>query len=130
MRKLLDTNLFIRFLLKDIPSQAQAVKKILETGSEELILTDVGLAEIVWVLTSYYQLPKTEVVDKLLNLLALKTIQANKDILVRALKSYQSLNIDFIDAYLGAYAQNQGLSDIYSYDRDFDKIKYLNRREP
>jgi len=109
MRKLLDTNLFIRFLLKDIPSQAQAVKKILETGSEELILTDVGLAEIVWVLTSYYQLPKTEVVDKLLNLLALKKIQANKDILVRALKSYQSLNIDFIDAYLGAYAQNQGL---------------------
>lgn len=130
MRKLLDTNLIIRFLLKDIPSQAQAVKKMLETYGEELILTDVGLAEIVWVLTSYYQLPRAEVVNKLLDLLSLKTIQANREVLIRALELYQSLNIDFIDAYLGAFAQNQGLNDIYSYDKDFDKIKSLKRIEP
>lgn len=130
MKKLPDTNLIIRFLLNDIPSQAKAVKKILDADGEEVILTDVGLAEIVWVLTSYYQLSKVEVVNKLLDLLSLKTIQANKSTLVRALKLYQSLNIDFIDAYLAAYAYDRELSEIYSYDRDFDKIKFLNRKEP
>ena len=130
MRKLLDTNLVIRFLIKDSPPKARAVKKILESEGEEIILTDVGLAEIVWVLTSYYQLSKVEVVDKLLDLLSLKTIQANKHILVKALKLYQSLNVDFIDAYLGAYAENIGVKDVYSFDKDFDKIPEVNRLEP
>lgn len=130
MRKLLDTNLVIRFLLKDIPNQAEAVRKILASDEEELVLTDVALAEIVWVLTSYYQLPKTDVVDKLLDLLTLDTIHANKQVLYKALFLYKSLNIDFIDAYLAAFAEDGGIESIYSYDKDFDKIKFLKRKEP
>lgn len=130
MRKLLDTNLVIRFLLKDIPNQAEAVRKILASDEEELVLTDVALAEIVWVLTSYYQLPKTDVVDKLLDLLTLDTIHANKQVLYKALFLYKSLNIDFIDAYLAAFAEDGGIESIYSYDEDFDKIKFLKRKEP
>lgn len=130
MRKLLDSNLLIRFLLNDIPNQAKAVRKILVSNEEELVLTDVALAEIVWVLTSYYQLPKSEVVDKLLDLLTLDTIHANKPVLYRALSLYKSLNIDFIDAYLAAFAEKEGMETVYSYDEDFDKIKFLKRKEP
>ena len=128
--KLLDTNLIIRFFLNDNPPQAEAVQKILESEHEELVLTDVSLAEIIWVLTSYYKLPKSEVVNKLLDLLTLEAIRANKQVLYKALFLYKSLNIDFIDAYLGAFAENEGIKSIYSYDKDFDKIKSLKRKEP
>lgn len=129
-KKILDTNLIIRFFLNDKPPQAEAVQKLLQSSQQELILTDVSLAEIVWVLTSYYQLPKSEVADKLLDLLTLETIHANKQRLIRALFLYKSFSIDFVDAYLGAFAETEGIDTIYSYDEDFDKIKALKRKEP
>src|SRR3989338_4694629 len=39
-------------------------------------------------------------------------------------------NIDFIDAYHAAYASLKSFDVIYSYDKDFDKVKGVKRIEP
>ena len=130
MKKLLDTNLLIRFLLNDNPKQSAAVQSLFETTPDELVLTDVSVAEMIWLLTSYYQLPKDDVIDKVKQILTLGVINANKSVLSKALSLYQSINIDYIDAYLAAYCEEENLSSVISFDRDFDKIKSIQRTEP
>jgi len=38
--------------------------------------------------------------------------------------------IDFIDAYNAVHMRKQGLTRIYSYDSDFDRIAVVSRVEP
>ena len=130
MLKILDSNLIIRFLLDDDPVKAKDVETLLLNSSDRLILTDVNLAEIVWVLTSFYKIPKSSVVEKLQNFLAIPTIDADKKLLSEALTIYKKYNIDYIDAYHIAFAQKESIEVIYSYDKDFDKVEGIKRQEP
>ena len=127
--KLLDTNIIIRFLLNDHSTQSPASKKLLET-SDALILTDVAIAEIVWLLSSFYKLPKEEIVEKIYELFKINSLIVNKQPILRALYFYQNLSIDFIDAYLTAYAEEERLEGIYSFDKSLDKIREIKRFEP
>lgn len=130
MSKLIDANLIIRFLIQDDPVKAGGVQKLLKNSKQPLILTDIVLAELVWTLSSHYHLPKKEISDKLQSLLALNAIESNQQLLSQSLEYYRTFNIDFVDAYLVATAENQKLQGIYSFDKDFDKIKTVKRFEP
>lgn len=126
----IDSNLILRFLLNDNPKQAKAVQRLFESSIEPIILTDIVFAEVVWVLTSFYKLPKIEIIPKLKILISTKAISANRKLLNSALSFYQLRNIDFIDAYLAAYCEEEKLRGIYSYDKGFDKIRTIKRFEP
>ena len=39
-------------------------------------------------------------------------------------------SLDFEDALSVAYMQNEGIAELYSYDRDFDRISGITRIEP
>lgn len=130
MTKLLDANTVIRYLVADDPKKSTRIERILTKSFEKLILTDVSLVEIVWVLDSHYQIAKREIVGKLQTLLLLDVIEANKSLLSDALDIYWSHNIDFIDAYIAAYAKGKGIDVIVSYDRDLDKVTDVTREEP
>ncbi|MCL5069363.1 MAG: PIN domain-containing protein [Actinobacteria bacterium] len=43
---------------------------------------------------------------------------------------YASRNIDFEDALSFAHMEKRQIKEIYSYDRDFDKLEELKRLEP
>ncbi len=130
MAKLLDANTIIRYLTADDEKKAKRVERILKKTAEVFILTDVSVAEVVWVLESHYRIPKSEIVAKLRLFLALEAIDADKTLLSRALDYYWSRNIDYIDAYLAAYAARHQVNTIISYDRDLDKISGISREEP
>jgi len=129
MAKLVDTNLIIRFLLNDNQKQADAAKKLF-SSSEKLYLTDLVLAEIVWVLTSVYNFPKVDIAQKLQNLLNLNIFKSNKRLLNQALQLYEQFSISFVDAYLASLVLEKNLEGIYSFDKGLDKIKSLKRLEP
>ena|SRR3989344_3881929 len=128
--KLLDANFVLRFLLKDHPLQSQAVKEVLESKNETLLLQDLAVAEVVWVLTSVYKLSKEDIAEKIYNLLSLNSIFSNKSLLIRVLYFYRNFNISFIDAYLTAFCEQEKLEGIYSFDKGLDKIKQIKRFEP
>lgn len=130
MSKLVDANVVIRYLLNDDTKKAEAFASLLRQTKTPLVLSDVVFAEIIWVLTSYYQLSKKQVIESLEALLALNIIRANKNLLGKSLVIYESFNIDYIDAYMVAYAQEENLNGIYSYDKHLDKIKTIKRIEP
>jgi len=55
----LDANIFIRYLTNDEPAKADRVEKLLDQaakGKERLMTTEMVLAEVVWVLESFYKL--------------------------------------------------------------------------
>ncbi|MDO8570627.1 MAG: PIN domain-containing protein [Candidatus Daviesbacteria bacterium] len=131
MNKLIDSNLIVRYLIQDDPKKALAVRKLLENNKTTLLLTDIVIAELVWTLDSFYHLTRLEILEKLQSLLDLDSIKAHKELLSRSLQIYQAYNIDFIDAYLAAYCgEKKNIKGIYSFDKDFDKIKDIKRLEP
>lgn len=128
--KLLDTNFILRFLLKDHPTLSPITKKIFESKDEMLLVTDVVVAEITWVLTSFYKLTKEESAKKIYQLLSLNSVYSNKDLLIRTLYFYRNYNINFVDAYLMAFGEIKNLEGIYSFDKGLDKIKSVKRLKP
>ncbi len=128
--KLLDTNVVIRFLTKDDARKAARVRSLLLESGEELFLSDVALAEIVWVLESAYQLSHAEIAERLLPLVTSPRISyADRNILQQALALFSMYDVDYIDAYHTALGRATDIPLIYSYDSDFNKLKY-ERVEP
>lgn len=130
MAKIIDANIVLRFLLGDSPTKTAAIKKLLGNKEEKLILTDVTIAEIIWTLSAHYQKPKGYICEKVFYLLELPGVTFSRPLILNAILLYQNHNIDYIDAYIAAYAQENKISEIVSYDRHLDKIKEIQRIEP
>jgi len=53
-----------------------------------------------------------------------------KDLILNALTLYGDKNIDYVDAYNALLLKEQGIKEVYSYERHFDKIDWVSRIEP
>jgi predicted nucleic acid-binding protein len=132
----LDTNIFLRHLLNDVPEQSHAAHRLvtaIEAGSLVAGTTPLVMAEIIFVLEN----PKTHRVDRatlrdqLLPLLALPHLKLErKRLYPRIFELYVSLPIDYVDAYHAALLEHYGQHELYSFDHDFDAIPGMTRREP
>jgi predicted nucleic acid-binding protein len=131
---IIDANIILRFLTNDIPKQADrctGLLKRIESGSEEVWLPDLVLADIVWTLEKFYKQPKQRIQELLISILELKGLRHNnKKISKLAFQLYVEKNIDWTDAFVAAQMITQKKCEIYSYDSDFDKVDGINRLEP
>ena len=132
--KFINTNIFIRFLTNDIPDKAAACEDIFREAAEKnesLFTTEMVIAEIIWVLESYYELPKKEVQEMVEKILITPFLLCpQKDLILNALTLYGDKNVDYIVAYNASILREQGIKEVYSYDRHFDKIDWVRRLEP
>ena len=130
MRAFVDTSILIRHLTGDPPALARRATAWL-ARRHELILVDLVLAELVYVLESFYERPRNEVATFARSLLAMDSIRSADDLLLlRALELYESARLDFADAYLVAAAELSGIERIASFDRRIDRISSITRVEP
>ena len=134
-RCFVDTNLFIRYLTNDDPILADRVEQLLDdaaTGTVQLVTTELVMAEAVWVLESSYRLTHAQITPLIRGILATPGMDViNGDLVGKALVMYELQNIDFVDAYIAALMEKQGINDIYSYDRKhLSRVKTINRKEP
>ena len=130
-----DTNLFLRFLTNDIPEKAQHFEELLRRslrGEIRLIVNTMVFAEIVWTLESYYKYERRTIDEIVSSLAASKAFEFDeRDIVLQALENYQALNVDFIDAYISAWMEANGIRDIFTYNRKhFTRFKKLNVHTP
>ena len=132
--RFVDTNVFIRYLTNDIPEKADACEKLFAKAvakKETLFTTDMVIAEIIWVLESYYELQKQDVQDKVEKILNTPNlICPNKNLILNALTAYSQKNIDYIDAYNAYILKEKGIKELYSYDQHYDRVEWLVRMEP
>jgi len=121
---LLDTNIIIRFLVgdhQDHLAKSIEIFKDIESAKMQVEILDGVLMEAFFVLTKFYKLPKSEVINDLKTILALNgVINSNKPILYETLTLIEVKNIDFVDAMICAKTKLQGFVKL-SFDNDLKK---------
>jgi predicted nucleic acid-binding protein len=126
----LDTNILIRHLTGDPPQMAARATAYLGAGYD-LYLTDLVVAETIYVLESFYEVPRPRVADAIRSLLALVSmIVVDRGLLLRAVELYETARLDFADAYLVACAESTGIFRVASFDKTIDRVGTLIRAEP
>jgi len=125
-RVFFDTNFLLRFYLNDVPKQAEKAKRMIEAAKEGalLLVTDfIVICEMVWVLDSYYGLPRKKISEKMMHLYQTAGVSIiNGEILPEALAVYVEKNIDFTDAVIGVIAAKNHFEYLASFDK-----KHMNR---
>ena len=106
---------------------------MIEAGDAEVATPVTTMADVVYVLASrtLYGLPRSEVSQLVSGLVRLPNFRvANRRDVLRALDLFAATNLDFGDAFILASMEAAASQTIYSYDRDFDRIPGVARREP
>jgi predicted nucleic acid-binding protein len=130
----LDTNILLRFLTRDDEQKAQQALNLLmriERGEEKVITSPLVIFETVYTLQSFYKVPRQQIKEQVLSIISMRSLHLpDKSLYHRAFDLYITKNISFADAYNAVYMQSEEVSNIYSWDRDFDKIDGITRLEP
>jgi predicted nucleic-acid-binding protein len=121
---LLDTNILIRFLVRDHEEhylKSVEIFKAIEEGKMEAMLMDFIMAEVVYVLKRIYKYEKKEISLTLKKILLYKHLYTeNKLVTFEALELYAKKNVDFADALLCAKKNLEGF-EIVSFDKDIGR---------
>jgi len=105
-----DSNAILRYILDDIPEQADIVEKTINER-ESLALPEV-IAEVVYILTKYYGIERKEAVENII--VFLNEINSKNEVLRLALKTFAETSFDFVDCILYA---NSKQYDIFTFDK-------------
>ena len=131
MSALLDTSVIVRYLTGDPPDAARASAEIID-GEDELLVTDVVIAETAYVLASVYGTPRATVVDHLVDLLRkvnIDTFRLDKGAVLEALLlTRPSGRVSVADALVWAAVRSQPGLTVYSFDRRFPDAGITVRR--
>jgi predicted nucleic acid-binding protein len=125
-----DTNVLIRHLTGDPPEQAARATRTL-AEADQFLLADLIVAEVVYVLESFYEVPRPRVAELARAVIAFPAIGvADEPLLLRALEVYEVHRLDFADAYLVAQAETSGVGAVVSFDRSIERVATVRRVEP
>jgi predicted nucleic-acid-binding protein len=126
----LDTSVLIRHLTGDPPAQARRATAFLQRA-DELLVPDLIVAEVVYVLESFYEVRRRRVAELVRAIIGFPAIVVvDAPLLLRALEVYEVDRIDFAEAYLVASAEASGVETIASFDRSIDRVTTVRRLEP
>lgn len=96
-----------------------------------MLISDLVVFKVMFTLQRHYRIAKTEIRAKLLPLLELPGINLpGKQRFRRVFDLYVDLNIPFADAYHAVEMQRLKVSEIVSFDREFDRVQGIQRIEP
>jgi len=133
MIALLDTNVLLRFFTSDKSKKYKRLYEFFETlerGDMRVELKLIVIFQVIFVLKSYYDVPKGDIVSGIQNIIKYKGISIKeKKIVQRSLELWSKKNVEIVDCYLIACLEKDSQNLLYSYDRDFDKFE-VNRKEP
>jgi predicted nucleic acid-binding protein len=125
-----DTNILIRHLTGDPPQMAARATAYLG-AEDDLYLTDLVVAETIYVLESFYEVPRPRVANAIRSLLAfVSMIVVDRGLLLRAVELYETARLDFAEAYLVACAESTGIFRVASFDKTIDRVGTVIRVEP
>lgn len=129
----LDTNILLRHLLQDHPTYSKKATDILaniEQGKVKVYTSDIVIFETIFTLQRAYKIPRENIAASLLPLIELTGIKLlGKRLYKKAFDFYLSTPLGFADCYHVALMEKLKIIEIFSFDRDFDKIKSIKRKE-
>lgn len=125
----LDTNVVIRYLMKDEKNQFKHAEEVIESAikdKKKVQITLVVLCEVVWVLIYHYELNKDEVNQFLGMLLNAEQIEVeNRQLALSAFHEYQNAKADFSDCLIGLTNLSLGSVTTYTFDKKAAKLPFF-----
>jgi predicted nucleic-acid-binding protein len=111
---ILDANAVLRFILGDNEQMAGETKLVIAENNC-FIPTEI-IAEIVYVLGGFYDIPRGEVCDALLSFLSNETISCTDFTVIKTgLSLFAETNLDFVDCLLVGYSRTG--YKIFTFDK-------------
>jgi predicted nucleic acid-binding protein len=130
----LDTNILLRHFLQDDPDQSPrgtAQIQRIEDGQLQVVLSDIVVFETVFLLERRYRQPEAKVQELVLDFLELPGVILPGKRRYRAVFDlYINRNLPFADAYHVVLMRQLKLTDIVTFDQEFDRVPGIKRLEP
>ncbi len=133
-RYFLDTNIFLRVIVKDNKEKlaaCEALFEMIEQGKIKAFTSHLVLAEIVWTAQKSLGIPKKDIIKILEGILHIKNLKIEDGFdLSLAIHYFQTSPVKFVDALIASHTFIQKKETVVvSYDKDFDTIGII-RKEP
>ena len=121
-----DANVLVRFLTgepKDMYERSVELMARVERGEVKLVISQLVVAEVIWVLKSFYKHSMEEISKVVIGLLSAPGIEAeDRRTMIRAVELAREKNVDFIDAHLALLAAGHG-DEVCTFDKtDFKRL--------
>ena len=124
-RRLVDTNLIVRYLVQDHEKHAKAAGKLFDAcdrGDVVIVVLPAVLAECVFVLESFYEHPRGHISSALGRLISSPGVEiGGATIHLDALERYRKARVHFVDCLLAATAAAED-TPVATFDQDFRKF--------
>ncbi len=121
-----DTNYFLRFILRDNENQYQIARELFESailGKTKLFTSTVVFFEICWVLSTFYQKKKKEYLDILSDILKMNFIELDeRELLIEVLAINKNHNLSLEDCYNIVFAKNNQAVSFATFDKKLLKL--------
>ncbi len=115
----LDTNVLVRYIMQDDAKQSVKASKLIESLGEpdRGYIGLVAVVELVWVLSSCYDLSREQIAQALDALLRTKQfVVEHADQVVRALRVFKASKADFSDCLIERSAAQAGCEKTVTFD--------------
>ncbi len=124
-RRLVDTNLIVRYLVQDHEKHAKAAGRLFDAcdrGDVVIVVLPAVLAECVFVLESFYEHPRGDIASALGRLISSPCVEIDgAAIHLDALDRYRKTKVHFVDCLIAATAATENMP-VASFDQDFRKF--------
>jgi predicted nucleic-acid-binding protein len=119
--KALDTNVLVRFLVKDDERQAKVVYDLFkrtESAKEMLYVPLLVVLETIWVLESVYSVSRSEIIETLNELLSMPLLKFESQPAIKAFAtSAMNASTDLADLLIGQSAHHSGCESVLTLDK-------------
>lgn len=126
----LDTNLIVRFLVRDDEQQAETARKRLkqaEKDRERLLVPLLVVQETIWVLESAYNKTRSEILDSIRDMRQMPVFEFEADgVVERLLGDAGKSKADLADILIAHSAQATGCEDGLTFDKSAAKLPFYN----
>jgi predicted nucleic-acid-binding protein len=121
----LDTNVLLRYLVQDDPTQSPKASEVIErrlSKENPGFVSLVCVLEIVWILGSLYKRSREQIADHVEMLLAADTLEVqNEQEVYQAVVALKNGSGTFQDALIGALGTWRGCSATLTFDQNAAK---------
>ncbi|MBW2664011.1 MAG: type II toxin-antitoxin system VapC family toxin [Deltaproteobacteria bacterium] len=119
--KALDTNVLVRFLVRDDERQAETIYRIFkqaETDKEVFFVPLLVVLETVWVLESVYKIPRQEMIDSINELILMPILKfETQSAILNFVSSARETKMDLSDLLIAHSAKFSGCECVLTFDK-------------
>lgn len=117
----LDTNVLIRYIVRDDPLQAEAASRLIENRcslENPGLINPVVLCEMVWVLNRGYGYNRITTARVIRRILSVREFQVSRaELAWKALRLFENGKADFSDYLIGLSNQREKAETTFTFDR-------------